>query len=47
MHKQKVKELKNEFHEWCGLLSIEEIMSNPVLIRIMERVERLILAAEA
>lgn len=40
-------ELKDEFHSWCGLLSIEEIISNTELIRVIERLERMLLAAGA
>lgn len=42
-----LKDLKHEFYEWCGLLSIDEIVSNPPLIRAIERIERMLLAAGA
>jgi hypothetical protein len=35
-----ITELKNELREWCGMLSVEEIMSNPDLIQCFERFER-------
>lgn len=40
-------DLKNEFYSWCGLLSIDEIVSNMQLIRAIERLERMLLAAGA
>ena len=44
---EKLKDLKQEFYEWCGLLSIDEIVSNTNLIRVIERLERMLLAASA
>ncbi|MGK5086976.1 hypothetical protein WDW86_05415 [Bdellovibrionota bacterium FG-2] len=40
-----LNQLKLEFFEWCGLLSIDEIVSNANLIRVIERLERMLLAA--
>lgn len=40
------KELKHEFYEWCGLLSIEEIIANANLIGVIERVQRILLSPE-
>jgi hypothetical protein len=42
-----IARLKEEFREWYGALSIEEIMGNPALIRSIERVERTFSAAGA
>ena len=39
--KEKIKKLKEEFREWCGQLSIEEIISNPPLIEAIKRIESL------
>lgn len=39
------KDLKEEFYEWCGLLSIDEIVSNTNLIRSIERLERMLISA--
>lgn len=42
-----VQNLKKDFRDLCGLLSVEEIMSNGPLIRVIERLERMLLAVEA
>ncbi len=42
-----LSELKRAFYEWCGVLSIDEIASNPSIIRAIERFERSLLAAGA
>jgi len=42
-----LKELKKEFYDWCWLLSVEEIVSNPPLVRTIERLERMLIAAGA
>lgn len=39
MPESKLKELKREFREWCGLLSLEEILSNPDLIQVIKQLE--------
>lgn len=39
--------VKQEFYEWCGLLSIDEIASNIPLLNSIERLERMLLAAGA
>ena len=41
MKKSTIQALKNEFREWYGLLSIEEIISNPDLIQSIKRLESL------
>jgi len=38
-----LKELKNDFYDWCGELSINECVSNPALIEMIERLERLLI----
>lgn len=40
-----LNELKDEFRQWCGMLSIDEIVSNKNLIIKIERFERMILTA--
>ena len=45
--KEKIKRLKEEFREWCGLLSVEEIISNPSLIEAIKRIESLLQGATA
>lgn len=42
-----LKDIKQEFYEWCGLLSIDEIASNAPLLKSIERLERMLLAAGA
>lgn len=39
--------LKEDFRQWCGLLSIDEIVSNSKLIRVIERLERMLVAVSA
>ncbi len=33
--------LKKEFREWCGMLSLEEIMSNSILVQKIREIEGL------
>ncbi len=40
-------QLKIEFYEWCGLLSIDEVMSNSSLMEAIEQVERTLLGLGA
>lgn len=47
MNTKTINDLRKEFHEWCGLLSIDEIGTNPDLMRIIERLERMLIAAGA
>ncbi|GEM_PF-1381797 len=42
----RLSDLKSEFHDWCGLLSENEIVSNPCLVRVIERIERMLCAQE-
>ncbi len=42
-----VTELKHDFYQWCGLLSVDEILENQDLIRVIERLQRMFLAIEA
>jgi len=42
-----LSEVKRLFHEWCGSLSIDEIISNRELIQSIERIERMLLTAGA
>lgn len=37
---QFIRRLKEEFYDWCGLLSIDEVVSNTLLIGSIERLER-------
>ncbi len=34
-------ELRRKFRELLGLLSVDELMANPALVRIVERLEKL------
>lgn len=45
MQKYKYKKLKVLFFDWCSVLSLDEIVSNPELMRALERVERLLIKA--
>lgn len=47
MRRSLLSQLKKDFFEWCGLLSIEEVLSNPRLMEVAERVERMLLAGGA
>ncbi len=47
MSKNELHELKEDFRKFCGLLSIPEIMSNFAMIRVMERLERMLQAVGA
>jgi len=38
-----LKKIEEEFLDWCSLLSLDELCSNPKLISIIERVERMLL----
>ena len=40
-------QFRNEFHDWCDHLSVDEIKQNAPLIRTMERMERILGAALA
>ena len=40
-----LRELKEDFRQWCGLLSTKEIMSNPELIQAIKRLDRMLDAA--
>lgn len=44
--KKIVENLKTDFREWYGLLSIEEIMRNQKLIHAIENTERVIKSLE-
>ena len=35
-----MKELRDEFRKWYGLLSVAESVTNPLLVRKIEGVER-------
>ena len=35
-----LEQLKREFFDWCEMLSLDEITSNPNLVRAAESVER-------
>ena len=40
-----LRRLKQDFYDWCALLSIDEIVSNAPLICSIERLERALIAA--
>ncbi len=42
-----LKQLKSTFYDWCSILTIDEIVSNEELIRTIERLERMLIAAGA
>ena len=39
------RQLKDEFHYWCGLLSVDECVGNGKLIELIEEIERLLIKA--
>ncbi len=43
MKAQLLKQLKDDFYDWCGELSINECVSNTDLIEMIERLERLLI----
>ena len=38
-----LKHIEEAFLDWCSLLSLDEVCSNPKLVSIIERVERMLL----
>ena len=38
-----LKEIEQAFLDWCSLLSLDELCSNPRLVSIIERMERMLL----
>lgn len=46
MEERIITSLKHDFYDWCGMLSIDECVSNERLIKLIEQLERLILTAE-
>ena len=38
-----LKKIEETFLDWCSLLSLDELCSNPRLVSIIERVERMLL----
>ncbi len=40
---QLIADLKSDFREWYGSISIEEIMSNQELVKHIERVEQILI----
>lgn len=45
MKYEDLRELKEEFYDWCCLLSIDEVASNEALIKANNRVERFLVEA--
>lgn len=45
MEKVLYQQLKFAFFDWCSLLSLNECVSNPQLIKEIERMERLLIVA--
>ncbi len=45
MEKFLYRKLKYNFFDWCSFLSLNECVSNPALIKAIERVERLLIEA--
>jgi hypothetical protein len=46
-NKDILKQLKTTFYDWCSLLTIDEVVSNEDLIKTIERLERMLIAAGA
>jgi hypothetical protein len=46
MEKPRITQLKDEFFEWCWMLSLDEIASNRPLMRAIEKIKRKLLQAE-
>lgn len=42
MNERAMNDLKHAFREWCGLLSIDEIISNGALTEAIAKVEQLL-----
>ncbi len=40
-----LEDIKREFREWYSIISTDEIISNPSLIRIIERMEKILVEA--
>ena len=45
MYQELLNHLKDQFHEFCGMISIDEIVSNEPLMRVIEQFERMLNAA--
>lgn len=45
MKYENLRELKEEFYDWCALLSIDEVASNTSLIKAIKRVETTLIEA--
>lgn len=45
MKQSAIQALKQEFYDWCSLLSIDEVVSNRPLIAAIERLERALIKA--
>jgi len=46
MNRDLITQVKEEFYDWCWMLSIEEIASNRRLMLAIERMERRLLREE-
>lgn len=42
-----ITQVKHNFHTWCGVLSLKEILSNKELMNVIERLERMLIAMGA
>ncbi len=47
MQQQLIEQLKCQLHEFCGLVSVEELSKNEALVRVLERYARMLSAAGA
>ena len=45
MTKEYLEKIKRLFREWCGSLSVEELVSNHELVAIIERIESRLVSA--
>lgn len=44
MNQEQLENIKKIFREWYGSLSIEEIISNPTLTSLIEKIEKQIIS---
>lgn len=42
-----IHRLRDQFRDFCGLISIDEIVSNEPLIRVIERIEKMLATADS
>ena len=47
MRSELLANVRREFNEWCGCLSVDEVCANAALIRLIEELESTLLKASA